>query len=71
MSQPFSPETRPCPECGGQREAIQDIGPEIVAYSTEAARFWNARQKIADYLLGRCTQCGYMAFFQKVTPKHK
>ncbi len=73
MSQPFSPETRPCPECGGRREAHPHIAPEIIAYSSDAAKTWDAANKVgaSTYLLVRCTNCGYLAFFQKETPKHK
>ena len=69
MSQAASPETRPCPECGGQREAFPGIAPEIVARSAEASKSWEAAtKKRTTYLTVRCTNCGYVAFFMKDTP---
>jgi hypothetical protein len=71
MSQAASPETRPCPECGGQREVIQDTGPEFVVFSAEASQRWERMKKQRPYtiLTLRCTNCGYMAFFMLPTQK--
>jgi hypothetical protein len=74
MRQAASPETRPCPECGGQRESIPDTGPEYVVYSTEASKRWESMKKQRPYtaLMLRCTNCGYVAFFMKdISPKQK
>ena len=71
MAQPFSPETRPCPECGGQRQVYQNIAPEIVAFSGEAAKNWGVTRKSIDYTMVRCTNCGYTAFFFKEAPKRQ
>jgi hypothetical protein len=58
-----SPETSPCPECGGPRVAHHDIGPEIVAFSATAAKNWERTRKEGKFKLIRCTSCGYSAFF--------
>ena len=61
-TQSDSPETRPCPECGGPRVA-HDVRPEIVALSTAAARGWEKMRREGEFKLVRCTNCGYSAFF--------
>lgn len=71
MQQAPLPGIRPCPECGGQRELLRDIGiAEIIAYSSEGARAWDAKRNggnFTHYML-RCTRCGYIAFFMADTP---
>ncbi len=53
------PAPGPCPECGGTR-VYYNVGPEIVAYSSEAARTFDNQR---HFRMCVCTNCGYAAFY--------